>query len=104
MNESGKDGITMVCQNTRSIRGKLGDLRALSPSLATRSILALTETWLDPSVATFELEYGLPGHVWFRRDRPSRGGGVACAMDTRLRPMTRDDLEERQTETLVIEL
>ena len=97
-------GITMVCQNVRSIRGKLGDLRSLSPSLVSLSILALTETWLNPAVSTSELEYGLPGHIWFRRDRLARGGGVACAVDARLRPVRREDLERERTETRAIEL
>ena len=98
------DGISMVCQNARSIKGKLGSLRALAPTLSTRSILALTETWLDSTVASSELEYGLPSHIWFRRDRPTREGGVACAVDSGLKPVRRMDLERIGTETLIIEL
>ncbi|KAF0305726.1 hypothetical protein FJT64_022691 [Amphibalanus amphitrite] len=40
-----------------------------------------------------DLPLGLPGHVWFRRDRDGRGGGVACAVRASLSPVHRPDLE-----------
>ncbi|KAF0300432.1 hypothetical protein FJT64_027071 [Amphibalanus amphitrite] len=54
----------MQCQNVRSIRGQLGVLRAAAPALGAFNILALTETWLDASVDTSELEHAMPDHTW----------------------------------------
>ena len=96
--------ITLLGQNVQSIRGKLGPLRATAPALAGYSILALTETWLDPSVDTGELEHALPDHTWYRRDRGTRGGGIVCAVNSKLRPYRRGDLEKDTCELLAVEL
>lgn len=96
--------ITLHSQNMQSIRGKLGALRATAPALSAYSILALTETWLDSTVLTAELQYAMPDHSWFRKDRGTRGGGVACAVNTNLHPHRREDLEKDTCELLAVEL
>ena len=85
--------ISVLSQNVRSVRNKLHTLRAHAGELQARDVLSLTETWLTPDVLDSELQHGWSGHVWFRRDRAGRGGGVACAVRSSLCPVRRADLE-----------
>ena len=78
-------------QNARSLKPKLGDLRAATAELSRYHLIAITETWLDSSVQDTELEAGLADHTWFRRDRGSLGGGVACAVRSSLQPVRQPD-------------
>ena len=96
--------LTCIAQNVRSLKNKLGSLRALSPVLQKYDIIALTETWLKPHVSDSELQHGFDGHVWFRHDRAGdvMGGGVACALRSSLMPTRRPELESG--EILVIDL
>ena len=73
-------------QNARSLKPKLGDLRSAAAELSGFHLIAITETWLDSAVLDSELGAGLPEHTWFRRDRGSLGGGVACAVLSSLQP------------------
>ena len=101
---SGRDGIRIVHQNVRSLRNKLGVLRANSAEIQQFDVAAFTETWLSDGTADSELQVGLPNHSWFRRDRPTHAGGVACAVCTSLSPVRRHDLEPDNTELLIVEL
>ena len=65
-------------------------------------MVAISETWLNDTVADSELEIGFPEHTWFRRDRGSRGGGVACAVRSSLLPLRLPD--PAGTECLLIRL
>ena len=95
--------LSCLVQNVRSLKNKLGTLRALSLVLQRHDILSWTETWLKDHVADSELQQALGTHVWFRRDRAaSSGGGVACAVGASLRPVRRPELE--RGEALVVEL
>lgn len=96
--------IRILHQNARSIRNKLGVMRAQAPELAKQDIFAVTETWLTEDVGDAELQVGLSSHTWFRRDRPTHGGGVACAVQSRFSPVRRQDLEPAEAELLVVEL
>ena len=88
----------------RSVRNKLHTLRALAPDLSSHDVCCLTETWLTADVADTELQLGWDQHTWFRRDRLTHGGGVACAVRTQLRPIRRQDLEPDAAEVLVVEV
>ena len=101
--ETGRS-LKIVTQNVRSIRNKLGVLRASAPELENYDVIAWTETWLNDSVDSSELASALPGHTWYRRDRPTHAGGVACAVRTSLPSSRREDLEADGTETLVVEI
>ena len=79
-------------QNARSLKPKLGDLRSAAAELSGFHLIAITETWLDSTVLDSELGAGLPDHTWFRRDRGSLGGGVACAVRSSLQPTRLPDL------------
>lgn len=62
--------ITLLNLNARSILNKVQTLLLYEPD-----IVAITETWLSPSVYNHEI--APPNYVVVRKDRPSRGGGVA---------------------------
>ena len=96
--------LQLVHQNVRSLRNKLSTLRSMAPELEKYHAIAFTETWLSTDVMTSELQYGLPNFTWFRKDRPTHGGGVACAVRTDLHPRRRPDLEACNSEMLVIQL
>ena len=84
--------LLLSLQNARSLKPKLGDLRTAAAELRGFHLIAITETWLDSTVLDSELEAGLPDHTWFRRDRGSFGGGVACAVRSQLQPTRLPDL------------
>ena len=88
--------------NVRSLKKQLGELRAFSPTLERHDVIAFTETWLNDTVATSELGLGLDDHSWFRRDRGSLGGGVACTVRSSLLPLRLPDPVD--TETLLVRL
>ena len=79
--------------NARSLKKQLGDLRACAPVLECYDIVAITETWINDTVADSELGLGFSNHTWFRRDRGSLGGGVACAVRSSLSPLRLPDPE-----------
>ena len=94
--------ITVYHANVRSLKKQLGDLRACAPSLEIYDVVAFSESWLNDTVATSELEIGFSEHTWFRRDRGSLGGGVACAVRSSLLPFRLPDPVD--SETLLIRL
>ena len=96
--------LKILTQNVRSVRNKLGDLRASAPELVNYDVVAWTETWLNSSVDSAELVSALPGHTWYRRDRPTHAGGVACAVRANIPSSRREDLEADGTEMLVVEM
>ena len=59
----------------RSLRNKVSDVHAIIHT-HNIDILAITETWLDPSIAD-SLLY-VPGYCIFRHDRKDRPGGGVC--------------------------
>ena len=97
--------LRILHQNSRSLRNKLGVLRAHAPELGLYDVIGISETWLSRDVSDEELRVGLSCHTWFRRDRPTHGGGgVACAVRSNLSPARRHDLEPADAELLIVEL
>ena len=94
----------MLVQNIRSIKNKMGILRACANELRLFDVVAWTETWLNDHVDSEELASSLPQHMWFRRDRPTHAGGVACAISLHLQPERREDLEPPAAEMLVVDI
>ncbi|KAF0313057.1 HEAT repeat-containing protein 1 [Amphibalanus amphitrite] len=93
-----------LSQNVNSLKGKLGTLRTHAGELAEFDALCFVETKMAPSLPTdSELQLGLEGFTWFRRDRTANGGGVACAVKASLSPVHRPDLET-DCESLVVQL
>ena len=99
-----QSNLSITHQNSRSLRNKLGVLQAHSPELEWNDVFAINETWLSADVTDAELHVGLNSHSWFRRDRPTHGGGVACAVRSSLSPIRRHDLEPDDAELLLVEL
>ena len=57
------------------------------PTLSVRTlVISFSETWLNDTVFDSELAFGFSEHKWFRRDRTTLGGGVACAVRSSLLP------------------
>ena len=84
-------GVKCFLANARSLKNKFQDLHAIV--FAERfDILAVTETWFDPSVLDHE---AIPsGYTIYRRDRLyRRGGGVLLAFKNDLTVVRRSDLE-----------
>ena len=101
---AGRD-VTLVAQNVQSVKNKLGDLRQSAAELEKFSVIGMTETWLNDTVQSSELESALPSHMLFRRDRVDRvGGGVACFVSRALCPERREALEPKDAEMLVVEM
>ena len=95
--------LTVFLHNSRSLKNKLGSLRASAAELDRYDVIAWTETWLTDYVLNSELQVGLPQHTWFRRDRDGVGGGVACAVRSSLLPMLCSDQPD-DAEMLLIRL
>ena len=95
--------LTVFLHNPRSLKNKLGSLRASAAELDRYDVIAWTETWLTDYVLNSELQVGLPQHTWFRRDRDGVGGGVACAVRSSLLPMLCSDQPD-DAEMLLIRL
>ena len=88
-----RGGVKIMLQNVRSLRNKLGTMRTNSVELGQNDVIAITESWLSQDVTDSELQAGLSDRTWFRRDRPTHGGGVACAVRSSMSPARRCDLE-----------
>lgn len=69
--------ITVVNMNARSLLNKVEALEStlleFEPHIAT-----ITETWLNPQILDSEIVP--PNYVMLRKDRTSRGGGVAILL------------------------
>ena len=85
--------LTVYQVNARSLKKQLGDLRVCAPVLERSDVIAITETWFNDTVADTELGFGFDHHTWFRRDRGTLGGGVACAVRSSLSPLRLPDPE-----------
>ncbi len=95
---------TLLLTNARSLLPKIAELQMiLNSSSTTPDIIAITETWLTPSIPDSALK--LPDYTIFRRDRGDQrcGGGVAVYVRDTLRCKTRTDLQQ-WTEDLWLEL
>ncbi len=66
-------GITVFYTNCRSLLPKVDELRLLAGS-STPGIIAITESWLDSTIAASEV--AIPSYQLYRRDRSRHGGGI----------------------------
>ena len=87
-----KPALRTLIINARSVRGKVDQLHC-EIELTDPDIVAITETWLDPTVLSSELFP--PNFTVYRRDRPSTtmGGGVLLAVNNRLLSSRAEELE-----------
>lgn len=89
--------------NARSVRNKGLDLATSIASSTPPDILALTETWLKEHDSDAIL--GLPDdYLIFRKDRPSRGGGILTAVKANLHPVHHAEFDSPDLELLWVSL
>ena len=93
-----KKGLHLLHINIRSLRHKIGQLALLAQE-SKASIIAVTETWLDPSVTNREI--AIDGYNTVRKDRSSHGGGVCLYIKTSLAYNTRPDLDNNLEATWI---
>ncbi|XP_028417283.1 uncharacterized protein LOC114541681 [Dendronephthya gigantea] len=87
--------------NARSVVRKLDDLQVLA---ADKDLIAVTETWLKPTVMDCEVLPGTNCNI-FRKDRTSRpGGGVMLVVRDTITCFRRQDLEGDSSEVLFCEI
>ena len=74
-NKSASNPVNIATFNARSIRNKIHEINNFTESSSIH-ILAVTESWLGPSIPDTRVE--LPNfQAPFRRDRNENGGGVS---------------------------
>ena len=65
-------------------------------------LIAFTETWVNNDIHDAELH--IPGYNLFRKDRVSRGGGIAVYVRCNITAFRREDLEDANVEGLWLEI
>lgn len=68
-----RTSMSVYYTNCRSLLPKMDELRLLAVT-SRPDLIAISESWLDPSIAACEV--AIPSYQLFRRDRSRHGGGV----------------------------
>lgn len=94
---------TLLVSNTRSLAPKISELQCVATQNSA-DIVCITETWLTDNIINDAVT--LSGYNLFRKDRGSRGGGIAVYISSSTRAKRLDDqeLSEAVSESLWIEL
>ena len=94
---------TLLVSNTRSLASKISELQCV-PTQNSADIVCITETWLTDNIINDAVS--LSGYNLFRKDRRSRGGGIAVyiSSSTRAKQLDDQELSEAVSESLWIEL
>lgn len=96
-------GLKILHQNIQSLRCRIDELRLLLHKFNSGvQLLALTETWANRDIT--DKEYEIPGYNLYRKDRGSKGGGVAVFVRNDLVITRREDLEKSDVEGLWLEI
>lgn len=95
---SNLDKLNVIYQNVRGLKTKLPYFKQYITTLDNTDIIAITETYLDPSV--YDAELFPLGWSILRRDRPSLGGGVLLATRPGLNIRRQVELETSSGEDL----
>ena len=85
-----RKGTHFIHINARSLRHKICDLTVISDQIRP-AIIAVTETWFDPTFS--DAETSIPGYKIVRKDRISTGGGVCIYIREDITFNPRPDLE-----------
>ena len=80
--------------NVRSITHEMDSILLLLKD-NNLDVLTVSETWLSPKVTDAEIT--IPGYSIVRKDRNSRGGGVAIFIRDRIPFKTRTDITDNNT-------
>ena len=101
-NKSASKSVNIATFNARSIRNKIHEINNFTESSSIH-ILAVTESWLGPSIPDARVE--LPNfQAPFRRDRNENGGGVSIYLSNNISGKRRKDLEHSDLELMWIEI
>ena len=96
-----KPNLTVAFLNVCSLRRKVAELSNLLDQYKI-DIIMLAETWLSSDISDGEV--AIPHYNLERKDRPTRGGGVAVFYRDTLKMRRRFDLERPDLELLWVEL
>lgn len=91
-------GLKIVHQNIISLPDKIDELCLINVSELGSGIhlITLSETWVHQTINDAELE--IPGCTLFRRDRGSKGSGLALYKRNNLSVIQRSDLNNESIE------
>lgn len=67
-------GIKIINLNIQSVVNKISELKSYCEDI-NPDIISLTESWLKPK--HFDIEFDINGYILYRKDRITRGGGIA---------------------------
>ena len=90
-------GMKIIHQNIRSLLKKIDELRLVVLKLNSGILLiTLSETWLHKDITDAKLE--IPGSTLYRRERTTKGGGVAVYARNDISAFRKTDLENDSVE------
>ena len=96
-------GFKIAHQNSRSITGKIEELRlVISEVKSSFHLLTFSETWANKEIPDSELE--ISSYQLFRRDRGSKGGGLLVYARNDVKVLHRPDLDSPTIKSLLIEV
>lgn len=96
-------GLKILHLNVRSLNGKLNELRSILSTLNSGiHLLTLSETWLSSDILDSEID--IVGYTLHRRDRKTRGGGVAVYARDDVCIMRRADFESPDVESVWLQV
>lgn len=88
----------MLHQNIQSLKSKIDVLHLIMQGV---DLLTLSETWTSKDIAC---KFDIPGYRLFRKNRESKGGGVAVFVNNDVLATRIDDLEDPTVEGLWLEI
>jgi hypothetical protein len=94
-------GITFFHLNVCSLLPKISEIRLLAKDFNI-AVLAISETWLNPTVLDSEIT--INGYNLVRKDRGSRGGGVCIYTKDNLQTNPRTDITGSNIESVWTEI
>lgn len=96
-----KKGLHFIHINARSLLNKLSELSIMASS-SKSAIIAVSETWFDPSMTSAETS--IDGYNLERRDRNRHGGGVCLYIRDDLTYNLRPDLCKPSQESIWVDI
>ena len=96
-------GLKMLHLNVRSLNGKINELRSVFSTLKSGlHLITLSKTWLSSDILASEIE--IVDYNLYRRDRKTKGGGVAVYVRQDLCVVLRVYLESSDVEALWLQI
>ena len=96
-----KKGLHFIHLNVRSLLPKFEELKVIA-NKTKAAVIILTETWLDGSIPSGEID--IDGYTIVRRDRNCNGGGVCAYINNNITYTERPDLDNPNLEAVWLEI